>query len=267
MRIASAPGAQSAARLPDFRSRNPSPDSGREKTRASGNATPSEVATLRGPASWSLPAPTRNAATPARSSAPGTSAAPPITIATPRSSLSADEPGCGNCHRRRSGAVTAIGLLLARAKRRVRLRCHGSAGLLEGRNEVVELETHVTAGSESLIVLVKSHGTVCDLRLLVDGEDFCLSEVLEDIAHAKHDHRVTNDKDALTTVIARYHLGRAAQPQDDIAPALSSGWTVIELSEQAAVLSLLGELLLDSDVSQPVQNSKLFLAESFVDQK
>lgn len=139
--------------------------------------------------------------------------------------------------------------------------------MLKRRNEVVELETHVTTGSKSLIVLVKGHGTVCDFGLLVNGEDFCLSEVLEDVAHAEHDHRVTNDKDALTTVIAGDHLGRAAQPENDVAPAFSSRWTVIELSEQAAVLGLLGELLLDPDVGEPIENAKLLLAEPFVDEE
>src|SRR5690349_5563610 len=133
-------------------------------------ATPSADCALRGPAIFNFPAPTLSAAVPASTSAPGTSAAPPITIAMPRSCLSARSSGCGSRQRRKSAPVTATGRLLARANLCVRLRRHGCSCLLERGHEVEQLETQVAARSESLIVFIQRDRTVCDLRLLVDGQ-------------------------------------------------------------------------------------------------
>src|SRR5204863_4225878 len=119
--------------------------------------------------------------------------------------------------------------------------------------------------TDRLIVLVWSDGTVCDLRLLVDREQLRLSEVLEDVAHAEHDHGVADDQYALAAVLARNHLGYAAQAEYHIAPALTTGWPVIEFSQQAAEFCLVRELLLHADGRQSVEYSEFLLAKSLVD--
>src|SRR5665811_1918727 len=139
------------------------------------------------------------------------------------------------------------------------------AGLFERRNEVEELETEVAAGAECLIVLVKTDGTVRDIGFLVNGKQLRFREVLEYVAHAEHDDRVADDENALAAVLTRDHLGRAAQPEDDVAPAFSSGRAVVELAEEAAELGLIGVDVLDPEGGEPVENSKLLFAEPFVD--
>ena len=89
--------------------------------------------------------------------------------------------------------------------------------------------------------------------------------MLHYVSHAEHDNSVANDQYALTVVLARKHLRGAAQPQNDVAPAFSTRRTMIKLAEQAAELSLIGEVLSDSNCGQPIQNSELFLAEPLVD--
>jgi hypothetical protein len=89
--------------------------------------------------------------------------------------------------------------------------------------------------------------------------------VLEYVAHAEHDNRVADDENALAAMFTRDHLGRAAQAENDVAPAFSSGRAVIELAEQAAGLGLVGVDVLDSDGGEPVENAKLLLAKPLVD--
>ena len=53
---------------------------------------------------------------------------------------------------------------------------------------------------------------------------------------------------------------QAAQPQNDVAPALAARRTVIELAQQAAELGLVRKLFLDASPGEAVQNTKLLLA-------
>src|SRR2546423_2924699 len=138
------------------------------------------------------------------------SAEPPPIIATPRSPLSPSAPGSGSGQRRRSGAVTATGRLLARADTRVGFRGHRSASLLERRDEVEELETQISSRAECRIMLVERDRAVGDLLLLVDGQQLGLGQMLDDVAHAQHHDRVADDEYALAAILAREHLRRAA---------------------------------------------------------
>ena len=114
-------------------------------------------------------------------------------------------------------------------------------------------------------MLVGSHRAVCDLRFLVDGEQLCLGEVLEDVTHAEHDDSVADDQHALAAVLTRNHLGHTAQAKDHIAPALTARWPVVELSKQAPELCLVWELLHDADSGQSIENSKLLFAQPLID--
>ena len=89
--------------------------------------------------------------------------------------------------------------------------------------------------------------------------------VLEDVAHAQHDDGVAYYQHSLAAVFAGYHLGRAAQPQDDVAPAFAARRPVIELAKQPAELGLVRELFSDPHGGEPVEDSELFFAESLVD--
>jgi hypothetical protein len=135
--------------------------------------------------------------------------------------------------------------LLARADTRVRLRRHWGAALLERRDEVEELETQITVPAERFIVLVESDRTIGNFRLLVDGQKLSLGQVLEYVAHAKDYDCMTDNQDSIGRILAGNHLGDAAQAEDDIAPALTTGWPMVEFAEQAAEFGLIGELLPD----------------------
>src|SRR5712675_2161886 len=88
--------------------------------------------------------------------------------------------------------------------------------------------------------------------------------MLEYVAHAEHDDRVADDENSIPAVFARDHLGGAAQSEDDVAPAFSAWWPVIELAEEASELGLFRENVLDSDGGEAVEDSKLLLAKPLV---
>ena len=75
---------------------------------------------------------------------------------------------------------------------------------------------------------------------------------------------MTHQQHTLSTILARYHFDRAPQAQYHIAPALTTGWPVIEFSQQAAEFCLVRELLLHADGRQSVEYSEFLLAKSLV---
>jgi hypothetical protein len=56
--------------------------------------------------------------------------------------------------------------------------------------------------------------------------------------------------------VQAHGIERAAQAQDDVAPALAAGRPVIELAEQASELRLLGVVALDAGPRQPVEDRR-----------
>lgn len=90
--------------------------------------------------------------------------------------------------------------------------------------------------------------TVGDFILAVDSEDLLFGHVLEQVAHAENDDRMSNEKNALAAVLTRDHFGCAAKAQNHVAPALSAGWTMIEFAEEATVFCLIGVIGFDADL-------------------
>ena len=137
--------------------------------------------------------------------------------------------------------------------------------MFEGRNEVEALEPKIATRAECFVVFIEGDGTVCDVGPLVDREQLRFREVLEYVPHAEDDDGVADDENALAALLAGDHLGRVAQAENDVAPALPSRRAVVELSEDAAELGLIGVDVLDSDGGEAVENAELFLAEALVD--
>ena len=88
--------------------------------------------------------------------------------------------------------------------------------------------------------------------------------MLEDVSHAQHHDSVADDQHPLATVLARDHLGGAAQAENDVAPALPAGGTVVELSQQSAEFRLVGKLLFDANGGESIKNSKLLFAKPLI---
>ena len=74
-----------------------------------------------------------------------------------------------------------------------------------------------------------------------------------------------DDQHAAAGVVQAHRVERAAQPQDHVAPALSTGRAVVELAEQPAELGLMGMAALDAGTGEPVEDAELLLAQPFVD--
>lgn len=89
--------------------------------------------------------------------------------------------------------------------------------------------------------------------------------MLEYVAHAKHDDGVPYYEDSFSTVRARYHLGRAAKAKNDIAPAFTTGWSMVKLAQHASELRLIRVLLSDADRRESIEDAELLFAESLVD--
>lgn len=179
--------------------------------------------------------------------------------------MSAESPGCGSGQRRNNAAVTATGRSVARANFGVGLRGHRRARFLERGDEVEQRQSEISARTKPLVMLVHRHRAVRDLVLLVDRQQILFGEVLEDVAHTEHDDRVTDDQHSLPAVLARQHLGRAAQPQNHVAPAFSARGPMVELAQQTPELGLVGELFADADGREPVENSEFLFAQPLVD--
>src|SRR4051812_33158183 len=62
-------------------------------------------------------------------------------------------------------------------------------------------------------------------------------------------------------------IERAAQAEDDVAPALARRRTVVELTEQAAELRLIRKFLLDAAPGQAVEHAEFLLAQPFIDEE
>src|SRR5712671_5004608 len=114
-------------------------------------------------------------------------------------------------------------------------------------------------------MLVECNRTVGNLLLLVDRQQLCLRQMLEDVAHAEDYDGVTDNEHALAAIFAGKHLSRAAEAKNDIAPTLPSRRPVIELAEESAELGLIRELILDAGRGEPVEYSELLLPEPLVD--
>src|SRR4030088_553099 len=89
--------------------------------------------------------------------------------------------------------------------------------------------------------------------------------MLENIAHAEHNHRMGDNHHSLAVVLVRDHFRYAAQTKYDIAPALASRRAVVEFAEQPSELGLVRVVLSNANRSQPVQNAELLFTESLVD--
>ena len=63
----------------------------------------------------------------------------------------------------------------------------------------------------------------------------------------------------------RDRIEQRTQSQDDIAPTLPARRTMVEFTEQAAKLGLLGMRGLDTEVGQAIEDTELLLAQSLVD--
>src|SRR4051812_21060051 len=72
------------------------------------------------------------------------------------------------------------------------------------------------------------------------------------------------DQHAPPTVMEADRIQRAAEPENDVAPALSAGWTVIELPEQPSKFGLIGMKCLDAGSGEAVEDPELLLAKSLV---
>src|SRR4051812_22544133 len=89
--------------------------------------------------------------------------------------------------------------------------------------------------------------------------------MLKEIAKTEYDDGMTDNEHPLAAVLARNHLHRASQPQNHIAPALSTGRSVVELSKQPTEFRLLGMALAYADAGQTVENPELFFTQPLID--
>ena len=96
------------------------------------------------------------------------------------------------------------------------------------------------------------------LRISVFGH------VLEQVTHAENDDRMADEEHTLAAVLARYHLGCAAQPENHVAPALTTRRTMIEFAEQFAEFRLVGVIGFDADSRESVENPEFLFPKSLV---
>jgi hypothetical protein len=89
--------------------------------------------------------------------------------------------------------------------------------------------------------------------------------VFQQVAHAEHDYRVADEEHSLSAVLARYHLRRAPEAEDDVAPAFSAWRAVVELSEESSKLCLLGMVCFDPCSCEAVEDSEFLFSQSLID--
>ena len=94
--------------------------------------------------------------------------------------------------RRSSARVILVGLDLLRRDFGIGLTRNCSSSFFERRDEIEKLEAELTFGPCARIVHVGSHGAVRDFALAVYPEYLIFSHVLEQVAHAQHDHGMTH---------------------------------------------------------------------------
>src|SRR5256885_13671802 len=70
---------------------------------------------------------------------------------------------------------------------------------------------------------------------------------------------------ALAGKLAAERVEEGRQPEDDVAPTLAAGRTVIELPQRLAQRGLIGKQLLDAAPGEPVESAQLSLAQPLVD--
>ena len=194
---------------------------------------------------------------------PGNATLPAMTRTRPRWSLSPSSAGCGSGIRRRNSRVIAPSLIAPRPWRRARTSrarrppraarrsCSGAASAAPA----------AVAGVEAVL----GDRAVRDIAFGVDRQDLLLRHGLEKIAQAEHDDLVADDQHAAAAVVQGDRVERAAQAQDDVAPALAAGRPVVELAEEAAELGLVGMMPLDAGAGEPVEDAELLLAQALVD--
>src|SRR5688500_3443516 len=201
---------------------------------------------------------------PARTTAPGIATSPPTTRTRPRDSLSSSPSGCGSGQSRSIARLTSVACTLFRRDSGIGLRRHRCSRFLEWSDEVEQLEIELSARRCAFVVPVQSYGTVGDFVFLVDLQDLFFSHVLDEIAHAEHDYGMSDEKDALSTVFARYHLDRASKAENHVAPALATRWPRVELAEQPAEFGLIGMIGFDADLGETVENAEFLFAQALV---
>ena len=95
----------------------------------------------------------------------------------------------------------------------------------------------------------------------------CFGHLFDQITKAEDDDLVGHDEHPRPwPAVVQTDRGQdAAQPQDDVTPALAAGRTMIELAHPGARLRLIGKPLLDAHAREPVENAELLLAQPFID--
>src|SRR5688572_24506671 len=73
-----------------------------------------------------------------------------------------------------------------------------------------------------------------------------------------------DDEHALVAILQLHRVEQAAQPQDDVAPALAAGRSIIELADVGPALGLEREASGDARLRQAVEAAELLLAQALV---
>ena len=102
------------------------------------------------------------------------------------------------------------------------------------------------------------------LTFRVDREYRLFVQILDDVPEAKHHDLMRDDEHALAGVMQTDRIERAAEPKDDVAPALARRRTIVELPEPCPMIRLLGIKLLDPDPRQPIERAELFFAQALI---
>jgi len=105
---------------------------------------------------------------------------------------------------------------------------------------------------------------VRNVGLPIQRQDLRFRQTFEEVAKTVHDHLVRDDQHALSAVFAGHRVEHAAQPQDDVAPALAAGRTKIELADVAALLAQRRIGAGDARHGHPVQDAELLFAEPLI---
>src|SRR5665213_852929 len=74
-----------------------------------------------------------------------------------------------------------------------------------------------------------------------------------------------DDQHALAVIFSAYHRKCASQSENHVAPALTTGRPVVELTERGTKGSLFGKALQDAVSGETIENAEFLLAKALVD--
>lgn len=115
---------------------------------------------------------------------------------------------------------------------------------------------------------IRGYPTVCNFTLTVNCENLLLREILQQIPETQHDHLMCNNEYARsgTGVMQAHGVKHTAKPQYYVAPTLPAWRTMIKLSQSRTHLRLIRKLLGNSELGEPVKNTKLTFAQALIRQ-